>query len=194
VLHFQKFCEEVNKVREIMDFVTDPKPSEESLKALGTGESVDVCMARIEEFDCGFYGHKKLKAVNNARFESFLQHYAPKKKDEPLEKIKGINPFGVPPCRAVLENKIKRANYVATIWKQADLKNPGSTLDPEHCGWEKAEDGYKLKWYDCEQLPKEMLDILQKETTVSPPADEDEDVTYGEYLYGADDSDDEGND
>ena len=103
--------------------------------------------------------------MNTARFESFLQHYAPKKKSEPLDRIQGINPSSMPPCQAVLENKIKRADYVATLWKQANQAKPASEMAPEQCGWEKTPDGFKVKWFNCEQLPREMAAILQQEST-----------------------------
>ena len=42
-------------------------------------------------------------------------------------------------------------------------------------------DGLKIKWFNCEKLP--MATILQQESTVSIPVDEDE-VNYGEMMYG----------
>ena len=54
-------------------------------------------------------------------------------------------------------------------------------------------DDFKVKWFNCKQLPREMAAILQQESTedVSIPVDEDEEVTYGEMMYGADEYDSE---
>jgi hypothetical protein len=47
-------------------------------------------------------------------------------------------------------------------------------------------DGLKIKWCNCEKLPMGMATILQQESTVSIPVDEDEDeeFAYGEMMYG----------
>ena len=78
----------------------------------------------LDNFVCDMYGKVHMKNVNDVRFAYFQQNYAPKKKDDPLEKIKGLNPSSMPPCQYVHHNKILRANYVSHIWCKAHDKNP----------------------------------------------------------------------
>ena len=65
----------------------------------------------------------------------------------------------------MLENKIKGADYVVGKWPLISV------------------DGLKIKWFNCKKLPMRMATILQQESTVSIPVDEDE-VNYGEMMYG----------
>ena len=51
----------------------------------------------IERFTCELYGMPKLRKVNNARLAKLQIKYAPKKKEEPLNKIKGTDPSSMPP-------------------------------------------------------------------------------------------------
>ena len=80
-----------------------------------------------------------MKNVDEVRHAMFQQHYAPKNDKDPLQKIKGINPSSMPPCHQVLMNKIKRANYVAALWKRATKQTP-STFSPNGNGWELKDD------------------------------------------------------
>jgi hypothetical protein len=53
---------------------------------------------------------------------------------KPLTKIKEINCASLPPCTNTLASHIKRANYVARIWKRADLEDPTGEKSPEEYG------------------------------------------------------------
>jgi len=46
----------------------------------------------------------------------------------------------MPPCHVMLENKIKGADYAATLWRQANLAKPGTTMAPEQCSRERNPD------------------------------------------------------
>jgi hypothetical protein len=156
----------------------------ECFGALGKTQSLpEKELATTEEFVCILYGRKNLKKVDNARFAMFLQNYAPKKIEDPMAKIKGINPSSMPPCKAVLANKIKRANYVASVWKNAGLVQP-CTLSPEESGWILDDGSYKIKWFDGDQLPKSLCEILNLERLQPALSEEteDEEMTYGETL------------
>ena len=48
------------------------------------------------------------------------------------------------------------------------------------------EQQYRLNWYDDDQLPKYIYRALEAEASVMEEEVEDEDVTYGKILYGAD--------
>jgi hypothetical protein len=146
--------------------------------------------AHIEAFVCVLYGHRKTQSVNAARFASFMQYYAPK--DEPLDKIRGINPSSMPPCQNVLKNKVKRANFVTSMWKRSHLKDPIGQMKPERWGWIVEDGKYEIAWFEGDQVPHEIGDILMGITSVQQE-EEDEEVTYGERLYRPD-LDDEGSD
>lgn len=160
----------------------------DAFRSLGEEENVseDTCAA-LEIYVCALYGKHKQVKVDKARYLIFQQRYAPKKKSDPLERIKGINPSSIPPCCAVLMNKIKRANLVTTIWKNAALANP-STLNPESNGWFVDDGYYAIRWYDGNQVPQSVSAVLETQCRVTEDEEVD-DVTYDEDLYGSDESD-----
>ena len=88
----------------------------------------------IEKFVCVMYSKAQMNDVDEVRYAYFQKHYAPKKNNDPLEKIKGVNPSSMPPCKPVLQNKVLRANYVSYIWRRAHLPNP-QDIKPERQGW-----------------------------------------------------------
>lgn len=74
------------------------------------GESVEVdenVSVAIESFVCTIYGYPMLKSVNETRFTLFKRHFSPKNESLLMEKIKGTDPSQLPPCQAVLLQKIK---------------------------------------------------------------------------------------
>jgi len=68
--------------------------SENASKAfaqLGNTQHVEKEMiAAIEAFTCTMYGKPKITSINSVRMALFNDHYSPKNKTRPLEKIKGI--------------------------------------------------------------------------------------------------------
>ena len=50
------------------------------------------------------------------------------------KKIKGINASMLPPCQSALYEKLRRTNFMATIWKDASIPEPCS-LSPMENGW-----------------------------------------------------------
>ena len=156
----------------------------EAFAQLGEKDSVneDVVLS-VEAFVCTMYGKTKMKNVDEVRHAMFQQHYAPKNDKDPLQKIKGINPSSMPPCHQVLMNKIKRANYVAALWKSATKQTP-STFSPNGNGWELKDGSYHIKWHDGDQLPHSICDMLQNDEE----ADDDDDDTEVTNVYDSDDS------
>jgi hypothetical protein len=114
--------------------------------------SEDV-MKDIESFVCALYGYHKETNVDCVRYLMFQQKYAPKDKNDPLNKIKGLNPSAMPPCHKVLINKVVRANFVAAMWKRASSRSP-VTYSPDGNGWTLINGKYQLKWYDGDQVPR----------------------------------------
>ena len=151
-------------------------------KAFGSlGNDANVSpnnLADIEKFTCALYGMPRLRHINDVRFSMFQQKYAPKKQSDPLKKILGINPSSMPPCHAVLFNKILRTNFVASLWKQATLSKP-CTMEPENHGWTLNNGSFKFNRFDGEQEPQSVLKILN---------DEDTDGEDEEAMYSSDES------
>ena len=134
--------------------------------ALGTTTDLsNEVFAGLEMFVCGMY-------VDDVRYAYFQQHYVPKGNDYPLDKIKGINPCSMPPCKADLKNQILRVNYIAYIWKNATLSNP-KVQRPEGHGWILIDVSYQIKWFDCDQVPHSICQVVELDTSPSSPAEEE---------------------
>ena len=150
------------------------------------GESTEVSpdvLCGLETFVCALYGMHKLHKVDDARYAAFQQKYSPTKHSDPLDKIKGINPSSMPPCHSVLLNKIRRTNYVATLWKKARVHQP-CVLKAEDHGWKLNESAYRINWFEGEQLPQNIVDILDEK---DPDSEEDSSI----YSESSDDSETE---
>ena len=131
----------------------------------------------------------KLSSVNNVRMAVFERKYAPSKTaSQPLNKIKGTNPSDMPPCLSSMVNKVKRTNFIAYMWKNASVSNP-SDLDPKDHGWLLKDNQYIINWYDGEQLPQSIANIICKEDNaeLNDSMDEEEEVS----LCSSDESDDD---
>jgi hypothetical protein len=87
----------------------------------------------LEEFACAMYGKSKLQDINDARYAIFSKLYAPRDINNPLQTIKSSDPSCVPPCKAVLRQKIERVNYIAMLWRNAIVATP-IDLEPENHG------------------------------------------------------------
>jgi len=98
--------------------------------------------------------------VDDVRYAYFQEHYAPNGNNYPLEKIKAVNPCSMPPCNAVRKNQILRANYMAYIWKNATLRNP-TVQRPEGHGWILIYESYQIEWFDCDQVPRIICQVIE---------------------------------
>ena len=67
---------------------------------------------------------KNVADVNEARLHLFKTLYAPKRPENPMHKIKSADPCCLQPCKLVFVQKLKRTNYVANIWRNANLAEP----------------------------------------------------------------------
>ena len=121
------------------------------------GETAHVNIEDVPELEslvCILYSKASCSSVNEARFLTFQAKYAPANKKKPLEKIMGADASMLPPCMKVLEQKVKRANYISYMWKHAHLANPTKDLNPCESGWLLVDDRYALKWFEGEQIPQ----------------------------------------
>ena len=120
---------------------------------LGSSENVEPqVLATLEQFVCCMYGFYKATDVNDTRFVLFKKSYAPRNEDSPIEKIKYTDPWCLPPCKDVLQQKIKRANFVAHLWKNARQSNPIKVPALGH-GW-RLTDNNKLEfvWFKANRV------------------------------------------
>lgn len=132
----------------------------ESLAQLGEENAVsDELMRGIESFVCALYGYPDLSDINTVRHLMFQAKCAPKDNQDPLNKIKALNPSAMPPCSRVLVNKVKRANFVAAMWKKACTRCP-ILYSPVGNGWCLKAGKYQLNWYDGDQVPRSLADVL----------------------------------
>lgn len=142
--------------------------------ALGSSDKVDMDVAAaLEEFVCCLYGLKNVSQVNDCRLHLFKKLYAPKTQEDPLGKIKSSDPCCLPPCRAVLDEKLKRTNYVAFIWKNARKAQPGE-FGPVGHGWRvNADSRLEMVWFEGPQMPESLsLEDLESDETDTPGEDE----------------------
>ena len=97
---------------------------EDTFAGLGCREVVSEDTAtEIEGFVCTLYGLKRLKSVDEARFELFQKKY--KTSEEQTISFKNkLDSSYIPPCKRVLVEKINRTNYIAAIWKSATCSQP----------------------------------------------------------------------
>ena len=59
----------------------------------------------------------------------------PKKSEKPLDSIKSVDPKSFPPCRRVLIEQIKRAWFVAKLYKMATQAYPAEAFAEIDYGW-----------------------------------------------------------
>ena len=117
----------------------------------------------LEHFVCCMYGRPKIKEVNTGRYTLFEHNYAPKTGNEPLDKIKGINPSNIPPCQKVLYEKIRRVNFIASIWKNAARKEP-CRLDPLNNGWYLRDGMLHVQWFQGDLVPHYIWQALENDS------------------------------
>ena len=82
-----------------------------------------------------------------------------------------------PPCQNVLLLQIKRAWFIAKIYKSAYEQYPALDLSPIDYGW-KLSDGYlEIRWFDGEQVPSEIecLDPTEEKEECEEESDIDTD-------------------
>lgn len=92
-----------------------------AFQLLGGGEDLDRIVNDIQQYVCLMYGVKSTSSVNEVREIIFCQNYMPKKDNEKfLKHLKSFDHNNIPPCYRVLLQKIKRTQYVSTIWCNAD--------------------------------------------------------------------------
>ncbi|KAG0714341.1 hypothetical protein GWK47_001614 [Chionoecetes opilio] len=69
---------------------------------------------------------------------------------------------GLPPCEDELNPHIKRASFVANMWRSADQTHIEQHPSEEN-GWQLVDDHYKPVWFEGEQLPESLIPETEEE-------------------------------
>lgn len=119
----------------------------------------------LEEFVCALYttqknGLKRIKKVDEARMQLFTRSYSKTDNMELFRKnIINFDASAIPPCQRELQQQMLRSKYIANIWKSACEPVP-SQLNPVDNGWTLSEGKYTFKWFEGEEIPEKVQDIL----------------------------------
>ena len=126
-------------------------------------------MRSLEKFVCSLYGEKHLSSVNRVRKIIFWRSYS---RDNNV-----IDLSLLPPCQTSLERHIRRANYVARIWRQAS--HPMMNIhDPQFHRWN---EDLSTDWISV-PYPADISELLLAN---------DEEMTASESESSDDDTDDD---
>lgn len=152
----------------------------------------------VKKFVCVWYNKKQCTKINEARYDEFLVNYRVNSDtDKFRKKVKNVDGSSLPPCRSELYQQFLRAKYITSIWRNAYREEP-TTLKPEDNGWICVDGKYGFKWFEGEQLPHLVSDILigPQEVQQIPEKEELEsnlfvnsheihelDSDLGEYLF-----------
>ena len=122
--------------------------------------TVDI-MVVIEEFICWMYGYRKQSEINEVIRMVFEEKSKPKANQRPLDCIKAKHPTKFPPCKNVLEQQIKRAWYIAKLYKSACEAYLAFEYTPIDFGWKLSEcsECLDIKWFEGPQVPIEIDQI-----------------------------------
>ena len=61
----------------------------------------------------------------------------------------------LPLCQSALYEKVRRTNFVATLWKGASIPEPCS-LSPMENGWVLVDGSYKMTWFEGDTVPQDV--------------------------------------
>lgn len=141
---------------------------------LGTVTTEDALniFPTIEKFVCNLYGVKNLTDINEVRLAMFTKNYKSNNINEKFEKkFRNYDASSLPPCQSELKQQFLRTQYITSIWWNADLKNP-TTLSPVGHGWVEIDKNYEFMWFEGDQLPAFVKDVIIEENML--PTDDDE--------------------
>ena len=128
--------------------------AQETFSQFGCSEHISQEQFKlVEKFVCKLYGNSKCSSVSELRLETFLQKYKPKKSENPISCVKKMDSSFLPPCSAVIREKVKRCHYITSMWLSSVSAHPPS-LSPDNYGWIYNVAGqYEVSWFDCDMSP-----------------------------------------
>ena len=115
----------------------------------------EVYVTAVTSYVCGLYGFDT-SDINEARYKAFMRLSGGGKQTQPLARIKKISCASLPPCSQTLVNRIKRANFVAKIWKRADQVDPTGGECPFDYGWINSINGFQPFWFTGSPVPESL--------------------------------------
>ena len=119
----------------------------------------------VTAFVCLLYGFKTSDIIEG-RYKAFMSMSGGKGKDL-LASLKKINYASLPPCAKTLFNHIKRAQYVARMWKKAGESNPTGDASPTDYGWKLNQNYFEPDWFRGSSVPESLI------SAPTSPADAD---------------------
>ena len=162
---------------------------------LGSSPLTQEMFDLLEEFTCCMYGYPKKKKINDARVAHFDKKCKPRETAKPFDAIKSVDPQTFMPCQRVLNEQIKRAWYIAHVYKSAADQYPGIDHTPMDFGWVLTNDKehYDIKWFEGEQTPTELEEIagnadeIEVDEDVERESDRESDSESDEFESDEDD-------
>jgi len=153
-----------------------------------TTEEVDI--PGVTSFVCSLYGFKTPN-ITEARYKAFMRMRGGKGK-ELLARLKKINCASLPPCTKTLLNHIKRAQYVARMWKRADETNPTGEASPTDYAWKLNQNCFEPDWFPGSSVPESLTTSTPEDTMgVTSTDDEESDNTWSDDSDDSDENDEE---
>lgn len=119
----------------------------------------------MQKFICDIYNVSGILDVDAARLQLFINTYSVSDVSEEFNRrsVRNFDSCNLPPCKSELLQQFYRANYIASIWNNAHTQNfPG--FSPENNGWTLNENQYQFYWFDGDQLPSLVCELLENES------------------------------
>lgn len=107
----------------------------------------------IQQFICEVYNVGSIIDVDAARLQLFINTYQVSDINEAFsrKKLRNFDASSLPPCKSELLQQFLRANYVSSIWNNANHQIP-SIYQPENNGWALENNQYHFKWFEGDQF------------------------------------------
>lgn len=175
------------KVRPFQRLEADP----EHIMALQSLTTEEVDIQSVTSFVCSLYGFKTSNIIE-ARYKAFMRMSGGKGKDL-LAALKKINCASLPPCAKTLLNHIKRAQYVARMWRRADETNPTGDVSPTDYGWRLSQNCFEPEWFPGSSVPESLTTPAEEdsaEATTDLDEESDEESESDDAWSDNSDSDD----
>ena len=100
-------------------------------------------------------------SVDEARLDMFMKKCQPKKNENIIPSIKKMDGSSLIPCRRVVLQKLKRTNFICSIWLNAFSPHPPG-FNQENRGWLMQDGVYKILWFE-DFSPMPVEDIFEED-------------------------------
>ena len=157
--------------------------------ALQSLASEKVNIEEVTSYVCSLYGFKT-RDINDARYKAFLR-MSGGMQNSTLSKIKRINCGALPPCSKTLHNHIKRAHFVALMWKNADQIDLTQGRNPVNYGWRISDHIFETDWFPGHPIPESLTGTTENEEHIEEAATEDYEDSDNAWSEDSDDEDED---